>query len=453
MKTLALTLAGITAIAVLAPEASALPLFARQVGMACSACHFQHYPLLNSFGRAFKANGFTMMGTQPMLSGDNLSIPDRLNFSGLASAYYSSQSGDPKTPQVGVPSSGGELSLFYGGRVSENAGFLSELAAGGAAATSSAKLILLYPVGDNRAGVALYSTSGQGAGYGMELLNTGATDAQKMMNNVGLQEQHGGAAYAGRYLGITGNATGASLVADGSWGFANVGVYAPAGPGTNATAQNLSLTYARIVGTFDLAGWDSAVGIQNLGGKFCQPAVQLVSATPGNAGTAAFAGECDDYAATIVDAQFQGEIGGLSTGFYVEYGMAPAGSNGNNNFYAGANSQLILAAGNVGASQANMKASTLNMSTTIEVQPGTTVQLGARFAQLTDASSNGANAAIAGNDNALMIGATYLLAQNMNLGANYTVSSGSAWDAYKNANGGTDAVGKTAGTVYLYTVF
>jgi hypothetical protein len=466
MKKLALTIASVAAIVTFAPEASALPVFARQVGMACNACHFQHYPLLNSFGRAFKANGFTMMGAQPLLEGDGLSIPDRLNFGALTSVYYSSQSGDDKSPQVGVPASGGELSLFYGGRVTENIGFLSELGVGGAAATTGAKLVMLYPVGDNRVGTAFFS-SGQGAGYGLEYLNTGAVDAHKMMNNTGLQEQHGGAAYAGRYMGSISDATGASIIADGTWGFANVGVYAAAPTGTNARAQDLTLTYARLVGTFDLGGWDSAVGIQNFGGTACVADVAAVASVtntigdPITVGSALVPGACTDHALTIVDAQFQGEIAGISTGFYVEYGVAPANSNHHGNALAAANSSVLIAAAagnaangnsNFGTS-ADLKATTLNVATTVEVTPGSTVQLAARFAQISDASATGANAAVTGNDNALMFGATYQLAQNVNMGVNYTVASGSAWDNFRTANNGTDAIGKTAGTIYLYALF
>jgi hypothetical protein len=339
---------------------------------------------------------------------------------------------------------------------------------GTAAATSAAKLVMAYPVGDNRVGLVTYTT-GQGAGYGLELLNTGAVDAHKMMGNVGVSEEHGGAAYAARYLGAIGNATGASIIADGSWGFANVGVYAPVEGISNARSQDLTLTYARVAGTFDLGSWDSAVGVQVFGGSFCSAGTAAVASdvttTPITLGTAYVAPSCTDYAATIVDAQFQGEISGMSAGFYAEYGTAPANSNGNANAFAGGNSALVLnaAAANaasapatsVNGSQANLKATTLNVSTTIEVTPGATVQFAARFAQLSDNSSGanaGANADIVGNDNALMIGATYQLAQNLNLGANYTVQSGSAWDAFK-AKTGADAVGKTAGTISLYALF
>jgi len=39
-----------------APDALAVPSFARQTGMACEACHTV-YPELTHFGRVFKANG------------------------------------------------------------------------------------------------------------------------------------------------------------------------------------------------------------------------------------------------------------------------------------------------------------------------------------------------------------------------------------------------------------
>jgi hypothetical protein len=47
--------------------------------MPCSACHFQHFPVLNSFGRSFKGNGFTMTGAQEKIEGDGLSLPVVLN--------------------------------------------------------------------------------------------------------------------------------------------------------------------------------------------------------------------------------------------------------------------------------------------------------------------------------------------------------------------------------------
>src|ERR1022692_5197305 len=52
---LALVLLGV----ICAQPAQALPLFARQTGMACLACHTV-YPELTHFGRMFKLNGYQL---------------------------------------------------------------------------------------------------------------------------------------------------------------------------------------------------------------------------------------------------------------------------------------------------------------------------------------------------------------------------------------------------------
>src|ERR1019366_3130639 len=55
-----------------ATESHAIPAFARQVGVACSACHAQHFPVLNEDGRAFKAGGFTLMSKNPKIEAEGL---------------------------------------------------------------------------------------------------------------------------------------------------------------------------------------------------------------------------------------------------------------------------------------------------------------------------------------------------------------------------------------------
>lgn len=454
MKKVALTLAAVAAATVFAPEASALPVFARQTGMACSACHFQHYPLLNGFGRAFKAAGFTMMGAQGKVEGENLSIPDRLNVAGFTSAYMQQQSGGDfptaantytgRNSYYGVPSSGGELSLFYGGRVSEFAGFLSELGLKGTGSTQTAKLVMLFPVADMRVGLSAYS-GGAGAAYSFEYMNTGAVQTHKMMDNPGSSNQHITAAYASQYMGTNSSATGVSLVANSSMGFVNIGKYAPAPSGTG-TANDLPLTYARAAATLDLAGWDTAIGVQHFDGNVAP------LGTPGK-----------DYTANIVDAQAQGELAGMETGFYVSYGSAPASDSGN--ALGGTGSTLFTAAsgyttfaGAAAAQVTNTAVTSLNLATSVEIVPhAMTVQAAYRRATLTPkvgATIYGSTVAV--DDNAYMLGATYELAMNMGLGLNYTVASGSAWDAvdtqYKSA-GLAGAPGKTAWTLFMTTAF
>src|ERR1035437_3003432 len=78
-------LASVIAAVTFASEASALPVFARQTGMECAACHFQHFPLLSAFGRAFKTGGFTMIGAQAQVEGGGLSLPATVNAAVLTS--------------------------------------------------------------------------------------------------------------------------------------------------------------------------------------------------------------------------------------------------------------------------------------------------------------------------------------------------------------------------------
>jgi hypothetical protein len=41
-------LAGLVTVVTFSSEVAALPLFSRQTGMVCSACHFQHFPVHSS---------------------------------------------------------------------------------------------------------------------------------------------------------------------------------------------------------------------------------------------------------------------------------------------------------------------------------------------------------------------------------------------------------------------
>ncbi len=443
MKKIVLSLAGVLAAAAFAPEASAVPVFARQTGMACSACHFQHFPLLNSFGRAFKSGAFSMIGSQGKVEGEHLDIPDRLNLGVLTSTYWQAESGDktgfdPAAPsRWGVPGAGGELSIFYGGRVSEFAGFLSELGAaggGGAAATGAAKLALLFPVGDMRAGLVAY-TGGQGAAYGFELLNTGAADTHKMMGNSGNNKQHVAAAYAGSWLGTRTDATGINLVVNSPMGFASIGKFAPAGPGTG-NANDLPLTYMRAAATLDAAGWDIGAGVQLFRGD--------ISGLGGKASAEA----------TVIDLQAQGDLAGMETGLYVTYGSAPAKADGN--LMAGGWSTLNKAGNPAGTtnpiSTTNTKASSFNIAASLEFIPHTaTVQAAMRMATLDNSGVAGGKSL---SDNAIMLGATYELAQNVELALNHTIQSGTAWDEFKNVNfKNPEAVGKTMTTVLMEVLF
>ncbi len=441
MKKLVLSLAATLAATAFAPEASAVPAFARQTGMACSACHYQHFPLLNGFGRAFKNSGFTLMGAQGRIEGDNnLSIPDVVNMGVFTTAFFQTQGhekvggvdqgADPALGKWGVPGTGGELSLFIGGRVTEFAGFLAEAAFGGDPAgrknvVGPAKLALLFPVGDYRLGTVIYSSPDQGAAYSFETLNTGAVGTHKMMGNTGPSDQHVQAAYAAQYLGTKTAATGINVVGNGDIGFFNIGAYEMAGNDAVSGANNLDLIYGRLAGTFDMLGWDTAVGVQYFGGK------SYVTGTPGvpNAPKAA-----------IVDFQMQGDAGTLPVGFYASFGKASAaGANETNPF----NSHMEMVAGAATAVAGTQSKHSLNLAAEVGVIPHVvTVQLALRAGKNGAATNNG--------DNAVMVGVAYELAQNMAISFHHTQQSGSAW----NANAAGDQLpGKDANTLLLETAF
>ena len=426
MKKIVLSIAAVMAAAAFAPEASALPVFARQTGMACTACHFQHFPLLNGFGRAFKGAGYTMMGAQGKIEGEELSIPDTLNMGVFATAAFQTESGNAgAAPKWILPANGGEFSLFVGGRISEFAGFLSEVGMGGAgAAVGAAKLAMLFPVGDARVGLVMHTSNGQGAAYSFETLNTGAAGTHKMMGNGGIGGQHIGAAYASQYLGTAmAGTTGVSLVANNTMGFVNIGKYEAAGP-ANGGANTLPLTYVRAAATFDLAGFDSAVGIQSYSGQ---------SNVTGSV-----------TKATIIDGQMQGELAGYETGIYASFGKAPAVT------AAAIGGVPAISAFNLtpnGLANSTVAKSTANIAIEMGLIPHGTVQAAFRSAS----RENFAGTGLSEKDNAFMLGATYELAQNMGLSLHYTTQSGSYWS--NQAQPGVIVVGKNATTLLLETAF
>src|SRR3972149_11904250 len=112
-----------------AENAYAVPAFGRQPGMACNSCHFQHFPLLNEFGRSFKSDGYTTIGGQSLMEGDFLSLPSVLNASLVTKLRYQKTNGRSQTydkKNRGFLELPNEGALLLGGRVGEHVGFLLE---------------------------------------------------------------------------------------------------------------------------------------------------------------------------------------------------------------------------------------------------------------------------------------------------------------------------------------
>jgi hypothetical protein len=431
-------------------EASALPLFARQTGMECAACHFQHFPMLKAFGRAFKAGAYTLMGTQEgTVEGNNLSIPATLNAAVLTTMGYSKSNADPaayaankslpppdgtgmRTPGDGsiyVPGTNGEFSLFVGGRTSENSGALAEIGMLSPAGVSSAKLPMLWEVADGtRAGLVPFTTDGQGASYGFEELNTGANAVHTMLFIGGdFNVSVAGTLSAQQYIGTGAAATGAAFVVNNPGYFVNLTKFNQVGPAdTGGTGAALTSTYLRVAGIFDVAGWDTAVGVQNWSGTSSD------ATFAGGTTTASF-----ETKATAVDGQMQNTLAnGMPLGIYVTYARAPSPDSG-----GPANAFNMDAYGTPGTDTK----SSFNIAAELGVIPEkATIGFAVRRGKSGQAYNGSSNA----SDNAYLLEGSYKLAQNMLLNLIYTHQSGDYWDSTN-----SDTIGSTQTVINLATIF
>jgi len=375
MKKVALSLAGVLAAAAFAPEASAIPAFARQTGMACSACHAQHFPILNGFGRAFKSAGFTMMGAQEKVEGEHLSIPAQMNFGQLLKVRYQKTAGTAGTPS-GVDTNGGqwqfpdEYALFVGGRVADNGaikvGVMAENALIGTAAgiVAGLRVPVVVELDAAKLSVIPFTTDSLGAFYGY-------TESSQGINRAIRWAEHRKEISAAQYTGVgASEATGIALVAHTDMGYVNVTRFAP----TFASAIQMSSTALEIAATPTIAGLATIISFNSLSGNSYDATATQVT-TKG----------------TAISAQAHGELAGMEAGLYFQNSKGDAGS------YLG------------DAVQASEKTAT-TIGADFTVIPHT-LSIGAA---IRSAKKGGVA------DNATTFTAVYDLAQNVALVANYT---------------------------------
>lgn len=449
-KTLLATSA-LMAAAAWAPQAHAIPAFARQVGMPCSACHFQHFPTLNSFGRSFKASGFTMVGSEEKIEGDGLSIPAVLNLAFVTNLQYTKTNGPSNATALTKGNNNGQFSmtqysLFMGGRVGENIGFEGEVGLSGGAALASVKMPFSFDVAGGKLGIVPFTTDGLGPMQGFEPLSDGATPVhlfnQQDMAAIGADEYIMAAANGGAMP-----ANGAALYYYNDMGFVNftkwqIDSINGNGPGqAPGTAGGGSPTsnYLRIALTPSslIPGFDTAVGLQYMSGTSSSSSGAFNDglAVPGAAGT---------YRTrmTEIDGQMLGEAGGMPLTLIASYATAPGSTitatslNGETNaFNAGTQTRKSF---NIGAE--------------LGVIPNkATLQLGIRRA------SAGVNVpgTASGNatDNAIMVGATYSIALNVRAEFTYSKYSGDMYSAAAQAAAGAAYAGDQMTAVNLWMGF
>ncbi|MFA5372089.1 MAG: hypothetical protein WC298_08975 [Sideroxydans sp.] len=391
MKKVALSLAGVLAAVAFAPEASAVPAFARQTGMACTACHAQHFPILNGFGRAFKAGGYTMIGGQEKVEGEHLSIPAVLNASIVMKLRYQKNNGvaaagagttAPQSVASGQLQFFDEFALLMGGRVAENVGFLLEgqMIDPSGPFAAGFKMPFVFDMGAAKLSVIPFETDALGAAFGYELSSGGVLRSNRW-------SEHRAETSAIQYNapGATGAATGIAFVAQNDMGFINVTRFATVQGG----GSDLKSTYARIAATPTVGDWAIVAGVGNMSGSSYNGAVER--------GTEQ----------TFLDFQAQGEVAGMETGVYFQYATAP----------------VNLTVGNAynTAGVTDRKATTIGADFTVIPHA---LSLGAAYRK----AENGGAAATNGDD-ALTFSAVYDLYQNVALHAVYSNYSGSAYNA------------------------
>lgn len=368
-------------------ESQATANFSRQTGTACATCHFQHYPILNETGRAFKAGGFTLMGKQGTVEGEDLSLPETLNAGLVMKARYQKSNG----PTVAGThnKNNGELQLFdemllmLGGRVGKNIGFLVDLnlQAEGDPVVENFKMPFVFDAGDVKAGVVPFTTATQGVSYGFELLNTGAARGQRVM-------EHRAEMSAQQYIGTGSAAEGFAAVAHTPQFFANLSKWSPRSVGNSSGSPTAN--YLRLAATPKVGSWDLGAGIQFWNGTATDTTLVKF-----------------DTEAWAVDGQAQGAIGVMPLGIYLSHANASgtaAGSTPANFFNANPNDKTATA-----------------IAAELGVVPRkATLMLAYRKGDNGKATKNG--------DNAVTLGGTYQIVQNLQLQLNYSKYSGSAYD-------------------------
>jgi hypothetical protein len=408
MKKIVLSLAGVLAATAFAPEASALPAFARQTGMACNACHQTHFPVLNEFGRAFKALGYTLMGAQGRVEGENLSIPDTLNGAVLLKYRYQKQVG--KAPVAGGGQTaatntgngmwqmGDEFSLFFAGRVAEtelfNVGFLMEnnVAAAGAL-LAGLRLPITTDLGAVKLQVVPFATDALGVTYSYELSSGGVARANRwneMRRNISAVQYN---ADQGADLGA---ASGFAFVTQNDLFFVNYtkwsSSFAPGANGGAVPSTNYAQTYVRAAVTPTIGDFAILAGVgRESGASYSNAALGTVESKQ-----------------TFVDFQAQGMIGEMESGLYAQYANAPACTG-------------VLAT-NCAHNKGTLSRKAFTLGGEFTVVPHTLI---ASLAYRN--GKTGTLNAVTGSshtDNAVNVGAIYELTQNVELHLNYAKYSG-----------------------------
>jgi hypothetical protein len=391
-------------------SARAIPAFARQTGASCSACHFQHFPGLTAYGRFFKASGYTLAGGQGLIEDRLLSLSSVLNASVVTKMRYVKTNGGSGTgTDLGEFQLPDEAAVWLGGRVGSNVGFVLEaqLAHPDEPIFASFKMPIGVRTRLGRAMIIPFTTDGMGAPFGFEMLNTGAVSNTRMM-------EAGDAFSASQYVagsGSEGKAEGVAFALAGASGFVSV---TPWTPSHGTVALDQPAWYLRAAWTPRVGKFDFGLGVQRW------------------LGTAQATNQLTD--AWSLDFQAQGRTGDLPIGIYAGYARAKPSEQPTAGFLNletrmnGGGTEAVASTGSVFiAPPANLfnaglrTEQAVSLLAEVGIIPGrVTLGAGYRYAD------NGKE--LLHQDLAGAVGATFLVAQNIQLQVNHVISGGDAWN-------------------------
>ncbi len=301
-----LAVAAVASVSVAPTTSEAIPAFARQTGSACLACHFQSFPTLNAYGRAFKMGALTDVGDQALVEDEGLSIPAMINWTVMVrpNLVLSEKTTTSTTSTTVKKYDLADQVFMVGGRAGEHTGVFIEAGfadgtPGGAGGYGNMQMFNSWDMGDMKVGATIWS-DGFGEDSGLQLMSVwGQHGGMLGGKGLSINNRMGGTDASG-ITGWAGNETWAAQLA-----------LVDVANGGAAT----DLKYSPVVRAnyfLEAGDWEVGLGLIAVSG----------SSTTGN-----------EAKRTGLDVQAFGEVGDMQIGVFADYATAPTSSTGTTNAY------------------------------------------------------------------------------------------------------------------------
>jgi hypothetical protein len=256
----------------LSNEAQAMPMFGKQTGLDCTACHLQHMPKLNSVGRSFAASGMTQGKKNSDVNSSGVDLNPSVMFKSIYEKTWDKPDSQGRVKADGT--NDGEHSiprtatLYVGGKVSDNVGAIVDLMYKDLEDnTIGGKVVYAKEFENGYLGLSAYSASSFGPFSGMEFYNTGlykplrSFDIKKLSN-------------AFLQTGIpSGPATGVQIyydndgvISSGDRLFGTMGIYTPAQDNAEMNMASNTLPFVRIAYEYPIGDFNVMIGAFGISG-------------------------------------------------------------------------------------------------------------------------------------------------------------------------------------------